>query len=249
MALLEYNSNPKAPEKPVVSGQDTIRIIIGLLGFFLPFILVGGLFVYSCYPKPLSSISHYYYTRVGSIFCSTLGILAVVLLAYKGKKLIDFIFSTTAAVFAMLVVILPTNIGYKDARQLPPYFATFIADNCTRSTVHFTSAGIFLGSLALMSLLRFPKDDSSDEKPKPLDIFMYRASGLVMIVSMLIILLGANGWLIDKKWFEDHQGIFWGEAVAVCTFGYSWLLKAGFFSKTANLAKNIKNFHLVNYNE
>lgn len=235
MKLLNYPSDINQPEKPLVAEQDTIRILIGLLGFLLPILLWTGLYGYTGHTRPLSSISHYFYSRMNSAFIITLGVLAVVLLVYKGKKTEDFWLSTAAGVFALGVVLLPTNVGYPDVGQLPTYYVTFIQDNPLRNTVHFVSAAIFLGCLAVMSFWRFPQANSSDEQPKPLDRFMYRFCGVVMLLSMLVILLGINGILLSEEWFNRHQGIFWGEAVAVWAFGYSWLLKAGFFSKTVAL--------------
>ena len=230
MRFPDYHDNSSLPEKPTAIDQDTIRITIGLLGISLPFLLLAGLYVYGEQLRPLSSISHYYYTRASPAFTITLGALAIVLLAYKGKRLVDFWLSAVAGIGALMVVLFPTNMGLK-GEVSPPYYITTIVDNDFRNAFHFAAAGTFLCCLAAMSYFRFPEDDSSNEHPNQFYRVAYRTCGVVMVSAMVIIVLGVEGVLIDQKWFAAHSGIFWGEAVAVWAFGYSWLLKASFFSK------------------
>ena len=228
-----YAKSTTQPEKPVTADQDTLRIFIGLLGFLLPFLLLGALKVWSNYSKPLESISHYYYTRASSIFTFTLGLLALILIIYKGKRPIDFILSAIAGLFAVCVVLFPTTNLAPDCQDKSYLYAiTFIDPAQLHPNFHFFSAAVFLLSLAAMSFFRFPQADSSDEKPTSLDKFMYKACGIVIVVALAIIGLGKRDILFDKACFSyPYSATFWMESVAVCTFGYSWLLKAGFFTK------------------
>nr|WP_295922403.1 hypothetical protein [uncultured Dyadobacter sp.] len=229
----EYNSNPQDSEKETVAEQDTLRIVVGILGVLLPVILWAGLWGVSGYKCPLESISHYYYTRVNTAFSVTIGILAIVLFVYKGNRPADFILSALAGFFALCVIFFPTtNLAPECFHRDYPYSVTYINPDDIYSTFHFISAGIFLFCLAMMSLFRFPKDDSSNEKPNKRDKFLYRFCGVAMLLAMLVIFMGNYGILINEKYFEyPYSGTFWGEAVAVWFFGYSWLLKAGFFTK------------------
>jgi hypothetical protein len=233
----EFQTDPRLPEKKTVTEQDTLRIVIGLLGILLPFILWFGLWITNGHAHTLESISHYYYTRVNPFFSITIGILAMVLIIYKGKKKIDFILSSIAGFFAFCVIFFPTdNLSSSCCNPEFLYSVTYIAPQDLYSTFHFISAGIFLISLALMSLFRFPMDDASNEHPIPRDKFLYRAAGIVMLVALLVIALGKSDILFPEKYFHaPYSGTFWGEAVAVWAFGYSWLLKAGFFTKTYHL--------------
>ncbi|MCF0051647.1 hypothetical protein LXM25_16380 [Dyadobacter sp. LJ53] len=233
-ATPEYNVNPSLPEKESAAEQDSLRIVIGIMGFLLPIILWAGLWSVSGYNHTLESISHYYYTRVNTAFSVTIGILAIFLIIYKGKKKIDFILSATAGVFALFVIFFPTtNLSPICSHPDYKYAITFINPDDIYSVFHFVSAGIFLVCLALIALFRFPKDDSSNEKPSQLDKFMYRACGIVMLVSLLVTAMGNFGIILNEKYFEyPYSGTFWGETVAVWAFGYSWLLKAGFFKKS-----------------
>lgn len=233
----EYHTDPHLPEKETVAEQDSLRILIGILGISLPFILWIGLWITSGYTHTLESISHYYYTRVNPFFSVTIGILAIVLILYKGRKKIDFILSTLAGIFALCVIFFPTdNLSTTCCNPEYLYSITFINPEDIYSTFHFLSAGIFLISLAIMSLFRFPMDNSSNEHPTPRDKFLYRAAGVVMLIAMLVIAMGKWNILFDQKYFHaPYSGTFWGEAIAVWAFGYSWLLKAGFFTKTYQL--------------
>lgn len=234
MKFLDYHTDSSLPEEPTVIGQDFLRIVIGLLGLGLPFLLWGGLWLYSHEQHlPLPAISNYYYTRISPVFVITLGTLALVLIAYRGKQPIDFWLSTTAGLFALFVIIFPTNLALESTTPRPSYYVTSIDDNCVRGALHFASAGIFLVCLAIISFFRFPKNESSDEVPSPLDKALYRACGIIMAVALLTVVLGSMGVILNKKWFISHSGIYWYEAIAVWAFGYSWLLKAGFFGKIA----------------
>ncbi|MFN8349729.1 MAG: hypothetical protein U0X91_32310 [Spirosomataceae bacterium] len=233
----EFPARPNSePEKKVSAEQDTLRIIVGLLGIALPIVLWAGLAGVSGYTQPLESISHYFYTRVSSIFVITMSLLAVVLIVYKGKRRRDFVLSLAAGLAALSVVFFPTtNLSPKCCADDFQYVITYIDPKKIKATLHFVSAGIFLGSLAVMSIWRFPAKDSSDEHPNQRDRILYVVCGVVMLVAMLIIFLGSNNILFDKKDFEyPNAGTFWMESVAVWAFGYSWLLKAGFFSKVKN---------------
>ncbi len=231
--------------KPTMVDQSTLKILVGLLGIFLPFILWLGLLFFKNHPAnnaPVESISHYYYTRMSSWFVVTLSLLAVILIFYKGKTFQDVWLSTAAGVFALIVVLLPTtNLadGCNDKNFL--YAVTYIPDTATtylRTRVHFFSAGLFLLCLAVISFWRFPKTDTSPgfAKNKKFYTTVYKVCGVIMVVAIVAILMGNYGILLKEEWFERKSGgygTFVGEAIAVVAFGYSWLLNAGFFTKIA----------------
>ncbi|AEE51585.1 hypothetical protein [Haliscomenobacter hydrossis] len=73
-----------------ISGGRTLRRWIGILGMALPWLLYLFLYVDTRFGSPLPSISHYYFTRVSSVFVLILSVLAVFLFIYKGKEPIDF---------------------------------------------------------------------------------------------------------------------------------------------------------------
>lgn len=229
--------------KPTEVEQTTLKIVVGLLGIFLPFILWFGLALFEDHPAnnaPISSISHYYYTRMSSWFVVTLSLLAVTLILYRGKESEDVKLSTAAGIFALVVVLVPTtNLGSEPGDKAFLYAVTYIADTPftqLRTTVHFISAGLFLLCLAIISFWRFPLTDQSPEFANNKQAYtrVYKISGMIMVVAIVIVLLGNFGIVLKKEWFDKDSGgygTFVGEAIAVISFGYSWLLNAGFFTK------------------
>ena len=136
-----------------LSNQVTLRRLVGILGMALPLLLFFFLLIDMGYSSPLPSISHYYFTRVCSIFVATLSILSVFLLIYKGEEPLDFYLSGTAGLFALCVVLFPTdNIN-------GPYTVTILKISKFRMIFHYVSAAIFLSCLAAMSLFLFTKSD------------------------------------------------------------------------------------------
>lgn len=250
MAILSNLKQALTPEnadnqnKPTEVEQNTLKILVGILGILLPFILWLGLLFFKDHPvnnAPVESISHYYYTRMSSWFVATLSLLAVILIFYKGKTFQDVWLSTAAGIFALIVVLLPTsNLADKLGDEGFLYAITYIPDTATtmlRTGVHYISAGLFLLCLAVISFWRFPKTDESPEfaKNKKAYTWVYKACGIIMVIAIVTILMGKNGILLKKEWFERKSGgygTFVGEAIAVVAFGYSWLLNAGFFTKT-----------------
>ena len=60
-----------------LSDGKTLRKLIGILGMALPLLLFFFLYIDNGHSHPLESISHYYYTRVSSIFVGILTILGI----------------------------------------------------------------------------------------------------------------------------------------------------------------------------
>lgn len=207
-----YPNNPQGtPEQKLSAEQDTLRVLVGVLGVLLPIILVAGLSFVSGYNKPLASISHYFYTRVSSAFIITMSLLAVFLIVYKGKQIWDFILSTTAGVAALLVVFFPTTNLSPDCRHKDfLYSITYIDPDKIWSNFHFTSAAIFLICLAAMSIWRFPQNSSSDEIPKPLDKFMYRLCGIIILLAMAILALAAMGFCSMRQILNILTAVHFG---------------------------------------
>ncbi len=79
-----------------LTNQKTLQKLIGLLDVYLPVLLLVFLMVDNGHSKPLESISHYYFSRVSSLFVIIVSLLAIFLLVYKGKKPIDFYLSCIA---------------------------------------------------------------------------------------------------------------------------------------------------------
>ncbi len=225
--LVDYSK----PNEIALTKQNTLRILVGVLGVSLPLFLFLFLLIDSGYNKTLESISHYYYTRAAGLFVITLSLLAIFLIVYKGKQPIDFILSTTAGFFALLVVLFPTaNISKNSTSYICS--VTTLHPNDFRIKLHLFSAVIFLLALACMSLFVFTKSDVPREyrtKEKNIRNVFFRICGIIMIVAMLLAFLGSYN-IINLSVFGESL-VFWMETIAVESFGFAWLIKAEVFFK------------------
>lgn len=215
-----------------LTNGKTLRKVIGILGMSLPFLLFLFLFIDNGYRLPLESISHYYYTRVSSIFVAILSILAIFLIIYKGKEPIDFFVSLTAGVFALCVVCFPTDNISDSCRDADKFYSvTILNESSFRANFHYISAAIFLGCLTYMSLFLFTKSDKSPSKRPTTKVVrnrIYRVCGVLMLLAILTIFARFIN-LIPEDFYNDNCLTFWMETLAVESFGFSWLVKGGAF--------------------
>jgi len=223
------NLDYKEEEKIWLSDQDSLRILVGILGITLPLMLWATLLVYSGYTSPMESISHYYYTRVSSVFVIVLSLLAIFLLLYKGKEPIDFFLSSAAGIFALCVVLFPTdNISGLSGNYINEVAVTTLPVDDFRKSFHLFSAAIFLSCLAFMSLFIFTKSAHAPKnrtKNKKRRNRIYRTCGAIMVMALLVV-VAKQFKLIENNFYLDHHLTFWMETVAVTFFGISWLVKA-----------------------
>lgn len=220
--ILKVNYQDK--DHIALSNQSTLRRLVGISGMLLPVLLYIFLYIDINYAHPLPSISHYYYTRVCSIFVTTMTIIAVFLIIYKGSQPLDFYLSVIAGIFALSVVLFPTTNIYA------PFAVTCLKVSKLRVTIHFVSAAIFLLSLAGMSFFVFTKSDKSVQergRPKRIRNRIYRTSGALIVLSILVILIGNIDILPEglQHFYNKYNLTFWMETVAVESFGISWLIK------------------------
>lgn len=186
-----------------------LRKTVGWIGILLPFILLlGNTLLFGGSPNQ-PSISLYYYTPMRDVLVGGLSAVALFLFFYSGYDRRDNITANIAGFFAILVAWFP---------------ASETGSGGIANTIHFISAGIFLGSLAFFSLFLFTRDDGNPTPEKLKRNRIYIACGAVMSASLFALLV----YFIFKR--EDHMStpfIFWAETVALAAFGISWLTKGG----------------------
>ncbi|MFT4611796.1 MAG: hypothetical protein ACJA1H_000848 [Glaciecola sp.] len=214
-----------------LQNSKTLRKLIGILGMALPILLIIITFLFFDLTRPIESISHYYYTRAGSIFTVILSVIAIFLIVYSGKESKDFYISTLAGVFALFVVFFPTeNLSETCCDTLKAYSVTFINGNAStgfRETFHLVSAALFLLLLAYMSYFMFTKSNKPKGQrgeKKVIRNRVFRVCAGLIVVSLIIILLGFTG-VINEDIYNGNQLTFWMETVAVESFGFAWLVK------------------------
>lgn len=222
---LDYND----PSGLWVSSGCTLRKLIGILGMLLPILLWLYLLIAYRLATPLESISHYYYTRAGTVFTIIVSLLAIFLTIYKGHEPVDFYLSLAAGVFALFVLLFPTSNLCDECMDIfGTYCVTILPASRAREAFHYISAGIFLLCLAAMSLFLFTKSDKGEQERGPGKITrnrIYRTCGVVMVVALLVIFLGGFLDWIPGDIYDKNHLTFWMEAVAVEAFGFSWLVK------------------------
>lgn len=230
-----------------------MRKLIGLLGMFLPWILLISNNIINSFdllnkPQYISfccgfsgtqyisnqsfktSISHYYYTAVGELFTGILIVVAIFMFTYRGHKLrkrdfglSDNLMTNMAGFFALIVVIFPTS----------PNNDKIITDNvrCYTSTdfidkIHLTSAGLFFITLAFMSIINFRRGEIIDKFEKK-DFYrnLYKYCGIIMLVSIALIVI--YSFLLKNKYsnLDAIHPVFILESIALFAFGLSWIVK------------------------
>jgi len=209
----------------------TLRKIIGVLGMAMPLLLFIFLYLDNGLKHPLDSISHYYYTRASGIFVIILSLLAFFLIVYKGKKPIDFYISLFAGVFALLVVLFPTNnITETCCDSTKKYAVTFlpVTDlSIFRMYFHYTMAGLFFLCLSYMSFFLFTKSNKTPNQrgiQKTIRNRIYRTCAVLMLLAILVLFAGSLK-IIPQSYFRIFPLTFWMETLAIESFGLSWLVK------------------------
>lgn len=216
----------------------TLRKLIGILGMSLPVLLWLFLAVESGWWSPLESISHYYYTRAGSIFTIIVSLLAIFLIVYKGDDRADFYLSSVAGLFALCVLIFPTsNLAAACLDPDKPYAVTYIEPSGShkfREFFHYLSAAVFLLCLAGMSLLVFTRTPVPLEqrgRNKRIRNRIYITCGFIMVLALLVAFVGGYLGIIPEDTYDRYRLTFWMETVAIEAFGFSWLVKGEPFLK------------------
>lgn len=214
------------PTQLWLTEQRTLRRLIGILGMALPLLLIGVIFIDVGHFRPMDSISHYYFTRASSIFIIVVSLLAIFLLIYKGHGAAEFYLSTLAGICALLLIMFPTSniTSCGDVEKI--WSITVLRQSGLdgfRIGFHYASAGIFLLSLAIMSIFLFTNGPRSIKKK--LRNSIYVGCGILMITALLFIGLRFFEIGIPTEYYDRNQLTFWFEAIAIECFGISWLIK------------------------
>ena len=208
--------------------QYKLRLAVGVLGMLLPIFLLSGHGMHF-----LSSMSHYYYTASSIFFVGVISSFSVALYSYQGypktatEKWSDNQVTTLAAVFAVIMVLVPTessgSIGVLDFYE-QPYLFGYQHDQIF-NTVHLLCAAFFIGLLGYMSYAKFTLDPDLTTRKKR----FYETCGILVWVSIgMIALFKVLELITPIKDFNKvvPYYIFWLECTAIWAFGIAWLVKA-----------------------
>jgi uncharacterized membrane protein len=226
------NINFADEDSIALTQQKTLRKLVGILGMLLPVLLYISVRWYTHYDTPIKSVSHYFFTRFGSIFIIVVSLLAIFLLIYKGKARIDFYLSSLAAIAALTLLLLPAgNLEITDCSDCEFIVVTTLRNYPLRGTIHDICGGIFLTSLAGMALFVFTRKNPPLVPVTPQKLARNRIfiiCGIIMLLALATILVG---FISKSEWFQAHQMTFWMETTALEAFGFSWLVKGEFILK------------------
>jgi hypothetical protein len=194
-------------ENPALSYRN-LRAIIGYVGLTLPVVL----FLAGVVDGHIeSSISAYYYTKVGNVFTGALCVIGVFLLAYRLTSwAIDNIATTLAGIAALGVAFFhaaPKNATLSQLRL---------------SDVHLTCATALFILLGAISLLIFPCDMSPDQPGRRWRVNCYR--GLGALIWLSIILMPTLNALAGS-FYDGNHVFFILETICVMAFAVSFILK------------------------
>jgi hypothetical protein len=191
-------------ENPALSYRN-MRAIIGYVGLTLPAVLLLAGVVDGHIE---SSLSAYYYTKVGNVFTGALCVIGIFLLAYRLTSwAIDNVATTLAGISALGVAFFhaaPENATLSQLR---------LAD------VHLICATVLFILLGAISLFIFPRDILPDQR--------WRANWYIALGALIwlsIILMPTLNLLVGS-FYDNNHVFFILETVCVMAFAVSFILK------------------------
>ena len=207
------------------------RQLIGWLGLLLPFVLfiLAGLWYTAGLSRweTLESISAYYYTGATSAFVGMLFALALFLFTYGGYEgdLADRAMGKLGGISALGVVFFPT--AAPGTLSEPSWWVPVMR------TIHYVSAVSLFLIFAVFSMWLFRKTSVPKGESLPPDKRwrnrLYLGCGIVIVVSIL--------WAGSSLF--TGSAIFWPEAVALCAFAVSWLVKGYAYRPVFSIAQRL----------
>jgi hypothetical protein len=249
------------PTDPHVMSYLAVRRALGLLGLALPIVLYADARLFGDPMQP--SISEFYHTRMGDFLVGTLIAIGIFLIAYlgyprkTGELLSDQWISTLAGLGAIgvaLFSVVPPDLAACPPGAIFPGIATppgdvtcptqgFVAHWTRMPWIHFASAALFFGCLAVFCLVLFPKGDRTKAggidwtTPNNRVYLICGAAILVSIAALGIYALLGRG---SKTWLDSVHYVFWWETVGVIAFAVSWLTKGKLRQGVANMVKTAR---------
>jgi hypothetical protein len=190
-----------------------LRKAIGWIGTLLPIVVIVGQAAFCSGPLP-NSLSDYYYTPMRNILVGALCVLGVFLLLYDVSVRVDRWITNAAGIGVLGVAFLPGS---------PPVPHLTTSEEVIGNLHVFFASIAFLGLAATMWRFAYAVSDGPDASPpSPRASVFYRVSACVMLG---FVLLSGVAILLPLSIQNSTLAIYDTEAVAIFTFGISWLVK------------------------
>jgi hypothetical protein len=197
----------------VVAAYLLLRRAIGWIGTLLPIVVIVGDSAFSSARLP-NSLSDYYYTPMRNVLIGSLCVLGVFLVLYDVGVRLDRWITNAAGVGVLGVAFLP---GSPDIPHL-----TTSQEVIGNLHVFFAAIAFVALSAAMWRFARAGSDGPDAPAPSPRAATFYRASAGVMLG--FVIASGA-ALLLPVSVQNTTLAIYIFEALAIITFGVSWLVK------------------------
>jgi hypothetical protein len=222
-----------------------LRTIIGIIGVFLPVILIIGSGILTSGQQWVQpSISHYYYSKMHFVFMGALIILGITLIIYKGDKTQERL-STIAGFASFGIAIFPTSIDEYYPITTEAYVCVQPLVTKYGNYVHFGFATVLFICFAIFCFCLFQKSDQLiaknkfDYKKKRRNI-IYHCCGGIIVVCIICIALFSFVWKdFAEKYFSYYVITF--EIPSLIAFGFSWLVKGSIFYEKSGYT-SLSNF-------
>lgn len=194
----------------VIVDARWLRRFIGFLGLSFPIILsLGWVVIFNLELR--SSVSSYYHTPMRDYFVGCLLAIGTFFMAYRGDRAHGFdpvedLMANLAGVAAVGVAFFPTL----------PESNIFSENMLIQGKLHNICAAVLFIILTWFCLFRFKRGVNNVYG------VLYKAFGGVMLICVILLAL--------QSFFQIFCGIisnpvFWGEYVALVSFGLAWLIK------------------------
>jgi hypothetical protein len=203
------------------------RAIIGFIGISLPVVLIlGDNLLRTDGPALRGSLSVYYYSGMRDLFGGSLFAVGVFLITYKiFERNLNNVLTVIAGLAAMVVAFFPTN--RPDGVTVGPTPIQERLGETTVSHVHYTSAGVFIVLLAIISFFfglqegrRSPERAGGLARMSPRFwrwFHWFCATATLLAVAFTVLAAATHRF--------GTYSLLIGEIVAVVSFGLSWLMK------------------------
>jgi hypothetical protein len=197
----------------VVATYLLLRKAIGWIGTLLPIVVIVGDAAFSSAPLP-NSLSDFYYTPMRNILIGALCVLGVFLMLYDVSVRFDRWITNAAGVGVLGVAFLPGS---------PPVPHLTTSQEVIGNLHVFFAAIAFVGLSATMWRFAYAVSDGPQASPpSPRWALFYRVSACVMLG---FVILSGVAILLPLSVQNSTLAIYDTEALAIFTFGVSWLVK------------------------
>ncbi|MEI8111804.1 MAG: DUF998 domain-containing protein [Chitinophagia bacterium] len=211
--------------RAMIISHFQLRRAIGWAGVALPVVLYFAFIVgFPNCPFP-QSISHFYYTPLGTYFTGTLFAVAVFLFFYRLPEKTDRRAAQLAGFAAIVIACCPT---YPYCTSCMECSSIFWIPFPWSTALHYASAGLFFCILAFFCFFLFTKTNPAQapSAQKMIRNRIYRICGTTILLCMILLCIYDGDTVIFQfSFFTLPPLTFMLESIALLAFGLSWLIK------------------------